>query len=202
MGQKLTMENAVAVVAELRHKHCRPNERVLIFATSLGGYIALAFAKKYPEFVAGLALCGTSNNFEGHRSRLLSGMNILFNKLLPGSTVASLISKAFNEVPRPIMEECVLRSGTFYEGWDDVVDVMCAEDTVMLVQALVHTPLLFVNGEKDIRRNERELVSASERAALVVVKRASHFVQLDSADIVNGHIHQFMVSIGFCELPS
>src|SRR5262245_2483567 len=54
----LTVDSAADVVAELLD-HLGVNERVIVCGLSMGGYVALAFARLYPQRLGGLILADT-----------------------------------------------------------------------------------------------------------------------------------------------
>ena len=92
MAAGLTIDSVADVVAELLD-HLGMNERVVVGGVSMGGYVALAFARLYPQRVRALVLADTKADPDdeagaAHRDRMIQvatdkGPAAVIDELLP-----------------------------------------------------------------------------------------------------------------------
>ncbi|QTE29057.1 alpha/beta fold hydrolase [Pengzhenrongella sicca] len=152
--------------------------RALVVGLSLGGYVAIAHAARYPGQVAGLVAAGCSTRPTpavveawALAARAISrlpdagaGLNqFLVDRTVPAAGAADLAAGGFA-----------------LDVMDDVLREMAAATTLADL-ARVQAPVWIVNGRFDhFRTQERRYLAACRDGRLVVVRGAKHLVALDA----------------------
>ncbi|HIS33416.1 MAG TPA: alpha/beta hydrolase [Candidatus Avirikenella pullistercoris] len=129
--------------------------RCVIAGHSMGGYVALAFAKKYPDYVAGIVLIHASpdpDTPERKENRIReievikAGRKEMLSRLNPGKSFAEDNKKRFAGVIAEMSEQIML---TEDEGIIALLNgIMEREDMNPVLQKL-NAPELFIFGKKD-----------------------------------------------------
>lgn len=138
-----------AILLQERIKAC------IVAGHSMGGYIALAFAEKYPELLKGFGLLNSSalpDTDEKKQSRLKSieimkkyGAAAFVRQVIPG-----LFGKKFREANEPVVEALIIRSASLnVEALIAYYRAMIERPDRRSVLQKTKVPVLFVIGKAD-----------------------------------------------------
>ncbi|GAA4452725.1 alpha/beta hydrolase [Rurimicrobium arvi] len=176
-------------------------ERTVIIGHSMGGYMGLAFAGKYPSRLHGLSLVHSSPvpddeaRAEGRRKTVAilesGGKRLFLNKM-----VKALFPDEFNdkhpEVYKRQTEEAIAVDDqslvAFYRA------IMERADTRSVVQGL-SCPVQYLIGEKDSLANIRKELaqkSLAKTSFVSIFKNAGHMVMLEEPDAVLATLNRFL----------
>ena len=151
--------------------------RALVVGLSLGGYVAIGHAARYPEQVAGLVAAACCSVPRTSVLRAWGAAADQFFARLPDRGAA--INQAL--VDRMLPRQSALDVGAGGFALDVVGDTMRAmrEATPLADLAHVAAPVWLVNGRFDhFRADERRFLAACRDGRLVVVPGATHLVSL------------------------
>ncbi len=178
---------------------------VTVCGLSMGGYVALAFVRKYADRLAGLILCDTralSDSEEAIANRRKLAKSVLAN----GSEVAArgmpvtLFAPATLE-ERPELVESVAKTirATDPKSIAAALRGMAERpDSTALLEAIT-VPTLVIVGEHDTLTPAAEMRGMSERipeSRFVEVAAAGHMTPMENPDAVNRAIGEFLATIG------
>lgn len=189
-----TVDGAAEAVAELIEREATDGRAILV-GLSLGGYVAMAVAARWPDKVRGLAISGATAEPVG-----------------PRSLAYHVLAGIFRFVPEPILD----RSNRWFFGWRfpaRVADPILADGFSfagggVAVRALVgHRfkprlaaypgPSLLINGEYDLffRPTERSFADVAADPRRALIRRATHLTNLDQPARFSALIRRFATSI-------
>jgi pimeloyl-ACP methyl ester carboxylesterase len=190
-----TVETAAAAVADVIEQRAH-GQRAILVGLSLGGYVAMAVAARWPERVVGLAISGATAEPVGARSLAFRGL-----------------AAVFSGVPEPILD----RVNRWFFGWRfpaEIADPILAAGFsfaggAVAVRSLVGErfkprlaaypgPSVLINGEYDLffRPTERGFASVAANPRRTLIRGATHLTNLDQPDRFSAVIRRFAVSIG------
>ncbi|MFN0284331.1 MAG: alpha/beta fold hydrolase [Kineosporiaceae bacterium] len=169
------------------------HDRAVLVGCSMGGYVALALARRHPERVAGLALVDTKAEADGeeartNRERIARAVtgDAGTRALLP--MVDSLLGPV-TRADRPDLVEAVrgtmLRARQPAVAWAQRAMAARADSTDLLPGIVV--PAAVVVGEDDAVTGPdlaRAMAAALPDAVLTVVPRAGHLSPVERPDVV------------------
>ena len=165
---------------------------VVLIGHSMGGYISLAFAKRYPEMLRGLVPVGTKSGNDTTETAATrretadkvgaEGVAIVINAMAPKMLVAGNPDQAMAAQVRAFM------SPSKPEG---VIGALLGkaerpDSTPML--AAIKTPTLVVTGSGDLLvppAESEKLAAAIPGAVLKIIPGAGHLVAFEKADEFN-----------------
>lgn len=164
---------------------------VVLAGHSLGGAIALLYALKYPEDLAGLILIGT-----GARLRVSTMYrDMLKHAQSNRSAFASFFKESF-ELIEPEVRDLLLRKAL--EGSPAVLlnDMLCCDrfDVMDRVHE-IKLPTLALCGSEDIMtppKYTRYLANKIEGARPVIIERGTHMVFAEQPEVVNQAIEDLL----------
>ncbi|KAH3758926.1 alpha/beta fold hydrolase [Pelomyxa schiedti] len=200
LGEPLTLKTAVDCVAELIRNHAH-NSKAIVFGYSMGGYVALGFAKRYPELCHGLIVGGASSDMSGTAASFMLGSISAVYSILPESLLWKLIPMSFSHIPADILDNGILRCGVDYKLWPQFTNFMhelLAEGYVNLLRG-ISCPVLFVNGSKDTQTHGPEFSKAAPHGQLVVIPNATHLLCLEpcNRELLHSALITFCVEQGW-----
>jgi pimeloyl-ACP methyl ester carboxylesterase len=190
-----TIETAAAAVADLidREAHDR---RAILVGLSLGGYVAMALAARWPERVVGLAISGSTAEPVGLRAFAFRGLATIFSTV-PEPMLDRMNRWFFGWRFPPDIAEPILAAGFSFAGGAVAVRSLVGERFKPRLAAYPG-PALLINGEFDLffRPPERGFarVAADPRRALI--PRATHLTNLDQPERFSAVIRRFAETIG------
>lgn len=176
--------------------------QVLVVGLSLGGYIATAYAHKYPERVAGLVLCSSSVGFNGALgmlTRISAWMFSLMVPHMPGRWLnyfARRQASALRENLAPEIAEQQIRAGFSLDAWGQAMGELVSQDFRAMLRTFPR-PVLIVNGEHDAfnRWTEKKHLATTQQGSLQTVQGAGHVVNLEHPDQVAKILRTFAGSL-------
>jgi pimeloyl-ACP methyl ester carboxylesterase len=201
-GEVTPMDLLADDVAKLLDE--RQLERVVLCGLSMGGYVALAFARRHPERLGGLVLCDTrpgtdTNNAKATRlamaKRVLAeGVGFLPEAMIPrllGKTTRQDRPELVEQVTETILDQDPRGIAAAQRGMAERTD-----STEVLAQITV--PTLVLTGLQDdlIKPDESVRMAAEIRdARLIQVPDAGHLVNLEQSDPVNEALLDFLAPL-------
>jgi 3-oxoadipate enol-lactonase len=199
----LTIDSAADMVAELLD-HLGVNDRVAVGGLSMGGYVALAFARLYPQRLGALVLADTKadpDDQDGRagRDRMIQtvtekGPGAIIDELLPKLLAAgTLTSKP--DVVRTVREIASRQSA---EGI--VAALKALRDRPDAGPGLAHVavPTLVLVGEHDAvtpLEKAKALADGIPNARLVPIPDAGHLANLENEPAFNAAVREFFDAI-------
>lgn len=173
----------------------------IVAGHSMGGYITLAFAQKYPELLKGFGLFNSSglpDTDEKKQSRLKSieimkkyGAAAFVRQMVPG-----LFGKKFREENEPVVEALIMRSASLN------VDALMAYYRAMIqrpdrrsVLQQTKVPVLFVIGKADTTIPLAAILQQvwlPGVSAIHILEDAGHMAMLEAATDTGRQLHDFI----------
>jgi len=184
-----TEENVRAAIAQTIGAMARPP---LIVGYSLGGFVAMRHAARFPEQTAGLVLADCTLDFEGWRSWPYRAAVALAD-LLPDASLDALIHAALVvTLPsgvRRIVEEIPFNHDVFAR----TAALVGSSRQALREIATYRKPVLFVNGEFDLafRLDEKRFLHRLPQARLRVIRGTDHTAPLRRAAEFAGIVDAF-----------
>jgi len=175
--ERFSLDGARQIVADelIRDTH-RP---VVLIGLSLGGYVAMAVAGRYPQLTAGLVLSGCSIDYSQGRYRLLTRVTRLAVALWPKPALNALQTRALRRT-YPAYAQTIIDGGLSWAGLRDSVAPLAGTDWRSVMDTYPH-PVLVVTGEND-RRNcaqQDDQVRRLRNGRARVMAGAGHLCNLD-----------------------
>lgn len=185
-GKAVTMTRYADTVNQLMQQlHI---EKAILAGESMGGYVALAFLKKYPNHVSGLILSGTqsvADTEEAKARREASAVDVLehgTDNFINGFMPKVLSTNASDEVKNYLYDMVKRQAATALAS--GLRGMALREDTSSVL-ANTSIPVLIITGEEDAliapqqSKNMHQLAKNSE---LVIIPNAGHVVNLEKID--------------------
>ena len=176
-------------------------EPVVVGGLSMGGYAALAFAREFPERVAGLVLASTragADSAEGRAGRdqamaavEAQGVAALVEDLHPKLMAAA----TYQDQPEVAARLKEIMLGASPEGVIGALQAMRDRPDSEELLANLDVPALVVHGEEDglIPTAEAETMAAAlPRAELARVAGAGHLPNMEQAAVFNEVLGRFL----------
>jgi pimeloyl-ACP methyl ester carboxylesterase len=173
------------------------NGRALVVGLSMGGYVTMRVAQRFPEKTAGLTLAGCSTNPIGVLTCPYQGVAALTG-LIPHRWLTWLNRAVFRQMwPQPIAQP-LIDAGFYFKAVPDVIHQIVGHDFVTVMRSYAG-PVLFVNGVRDVafRRGEVEFMRATRRGQLCLIERAAHLSNLDQPAAFNQAVRTFARSLAW-----
>ena len=196
----LTIDSAADVVAELLD-HLGVNERVVLGGVSMGGYVALAFARLYPQRVRALILADTKADPDdeagrANRERLIQlatdqGSSAVIEQMMP-KMLGPAAAAGKPDVVRLVKETAGRQKA---EGV--VAALKALRDRPDGRPGLSHIsfPTLVIVGEHDAITppdRARELAESIPNARLVTIPDAGHLSNLENPTAFTNAVRAFL----------
>ncbi len=176
--------------------------RIVLIGHSMGGYVALAFARQHPEMLRGLVLVGTKAGADsaeaaaGRRATAekvkIEGSSVVVNPMAPKMLAASNSDQTMAQHVRGFME----RSQP--QGVIGALLGMAEREDSTPHLAQLKMPTLIIAGADDtiIPSGESEkLASAVNGARLEMIPNAGHLVAFEKADEFNRVLREWLKTI-------
>lgn len=174
--------------------------RALVVGLSLGGYVAMELADRFPHLAAGLVLSGSSLNFRG----VLAGYLRFAAWLMQRGWLKMKREQAEQKVRRmfpPALADAAdaqLRAGV-YPGPLGASYARMAGREFSAMLGRYPGPILILNGENDTasRRGENQFASAARKGSVLTIQGAGHACNLDQPEKYNRAVRDFAHAIGW-----
>jgi 3-oxoadipate enol-lactonase len=174
--------------------------KVVLVGLSMGGYVVLAFMRKYRNFAAGIVLADTraeADSPEGIEKRTAQQKQVAERGTpeLMDALVGVLVSQSTLEKKKDVMERVKSLIDNPPYGYIGALEAMKnrLDSTAGLVE--IKVPSLIVVGESDaltppeLSRKMHEHIGGSR---LVVLPEAGHLSNLESPEAFNGALAEFL----------
>ena len=175
--------------------------RTILVGLSLGGYVAMAVAGRWPERVAGLAIAGATAEPVGPRAILFRGLAAIFT-IVPEGALDAVNRWFFSWRYAPEITEPILAAGFFFHGGAVAVRSLIGERFKPRLAAYPG-PCLILNGEYDLvfRPTERAFADVAASPRRVLIRGATHLSNLDQPTAFTAAIRRFARSLGPTSRP-
>ena len=189
-----TIDRAAEDVAELivREAH---DGRAIVVGLSLGGYVAMTVAERWPERVAGLVVSGASAEPVGVASL---GFRLFASALdIVPDGVLEVIYRRFFRVRFPaVTAEPIITAGFRFRGGVVALRALVGQRFKPRLAAYPG-PSLLLNGELDLffRPGERSFAAVAADARRRTIRRATHLANLDRPEAFSAVIRDFATRI-------
>ncbi len=180
-------------------------DRVVVCGLSMGGYIALAFAERFPERLAGLILADTragADSEPARQARAFNAQRVLRDGV--GFIAEDMLPKLFHprtqEDRRAVVDEVrSIMVGQSPEGVSAALRAMGDRPSRETVLINLECPVLILVGEGDkvTPPQEAEAMAAlNPRSRLLVIPDAGHLSNMEAPGAFNEGVASFLASLG------
>ena len=172
-----------------------PDGRAVLVGLSLGGYVAMEVAARWPERVAGLVLAGATVDPAGLAGIPFRALAIVYRHL-PGTWLARSQTWAFRRRYRAELVDPIIESGWWFHGGAAAVSALIGHRFRPSL-ARYGGPVLLVNGDRDLlfRIGERGFAAASGDVRRVLIRGAGHRSNLDQPEAFTAAVRRFARSL-------
>jgi pimeloyl-ACP methyl ester carboxylesterase len=189
-----TVEGAAERVADLIAREAAGGRAILV-GLSLGGYVAMAVAARWPERVAGLAISGATAEPLPPRSLFYQGLAAIF-RWVPEAALDAINRWFFGWRYPTRIAAPIIAGGFSFAGGARAVSALVGERFKPRLAAYPG-PSLLINGEFDLffRPTERSFADVAADPRRALVRRATHLTNLDQPAAFTSLIRGFARSI-------
>jgi pimeloyl-ACP methyl ester carboxylesterase len=193
-AETFTVEGAAEGVADLLAAEAHDGRAILV-GLSLGGYVAMAVAARWPERVLGVAISGATAEPVGRRAVFYRGLATIF-RIVPEPILDRVNRWFFGWRFPAAVADPILAEGFSFAGGAVAVDSLVGERFRPRLAAYPG-PSLLINGEFDLffRPSERSFAAAAVNARRVLIRRATHLTNLDQPEVFTAAIRRFARSV-------
>lgn len=176
----------------------------ILVGHSMGGYVSLAFAKKYPDFLKGLGIFHShpfadSEEKKKNRSRGIDFINEYGHELYVKQLFPTLFPEGYEKTNRFLIDKLTHKaSGYPAEGIIEAQNAMAKRKDHSQVLKDIQVPVLFIIGEKDgLIKMEQSLKQTPlpELAVVHVLEKVGHMGMFEARQKTQIMLRQF---VGFC----
>ena len=172
--------------------------RAIVVGASMGGYVAIDFAHRFPQNVAGLVLAGASRNLMGAVGlyvRMVGGLMRLGWIKMSRERAAERTRRLFPPALADVAD-AQLRAGVYPEPLGAAFVEMAGRDFQLLLADFLG-PTLIVNGAGDAgnRRSADRFARAARQATVVTLLDAGHACSLDRPEAFSQAVRQFAKAV-------
>ena len=179
-------------------------KKIILVGHSMGGYVSLAYAKKYPTFLQGLGLFHShpyvdteekkANRFRGIAFIEKHGHALYVKQLFP-----SLFPEGFERTNRFLIDKLTLKAvGNSAEAIIEAQRAMVARNDESEVLKNIQVPVLFIIGEEDNLISMEQSMQQTvlpEVSAVHVIAKISHMGMFEAKQKTQIILRQF---VSFC----
>ena len=169
--------------------------RAIVVGLSLGAYVAIEVAARWPDRVAGLVLAGASAEPRGPRSLLFRALAGLYG-LTPERWLVRGETWSFRRGYPAAVSDPILRQGFSHRAGAVAVRALVGESFRPRL-ARYPGPTLLVNGQRDLlfRAGARSFAAAAASPRRVVIRGAGHRSNLDRPGAFSAAIRAFAMEV-------
>lgn len=174
---------------------------VLLVGLSLGGFLAMNVAHRYPDLLAGLALAGCSVSFTGKIGLLTRLSAFVFRLIRCGPLLERMKRRQRLEVrtryPAPLAE-ALISSGFYPRSWGRALGQAARMNYRNILRSFTR-PVLILNGEHDDynRAAETAQAAAALDARIQVIAGAGHICNLDAPEQFTDALRTFAATLSW-----
>lgn len=192
--EPFSIDGAARGVAGLIERQAHDGRAILV-GLSLGGYVAMDVAARWPDRVAGIAIAGATADPVGARSlgfrAFATILDVVPDRILDG------VYRAFFRVrfPAPIRDP-ILATGFSFPGAVVALRALLGERFQQRLAAYPG-PSLLINGEFDLffRPSERAFAQAAANPRRALIRQATHLANLDQPERFTAAVRRFALGI-------
>lgn len=165
--------------------------RAIVVGLSLGGFVAMALAARHPERVSALVVVGASGEPTGVRSFGYRLLGAVF-QFAPLPVLERANRAYFSRRYPTVAAEPILSGGFWFRGGAAAVRSLVGQQFRPRLAAYPG-PTLLINGELDLvfRPTARSFADVAVDARRVVIRRATHLVNLDQPEAFTAALRRF-----------
>jgi pimeloyl-ACP methyl ester carboxylesterase len=201
MCDNMSMEGLAQVLFQLAEHEVSPNEKIFLLGHSMGGYISLAFAEKYPDKLAGLGLVHSSAFADTEEKKATRKKGIEFIKTHgPKEFLKTLVPTLYGPVTKaekPALIEAHIRVSHNFSGAALVsyyVSMIERPDRTQILRS-AKIPVLIIMGRYDQAVPLKDGLSQAHMADLSyiqVLEKSGHMGMIEEAALTNDYITNFL----------
>lgn len=178
--------------------------KCIMLGHSMGGYVTLAFAEKYPETLEAFGLIHSSAYADSEEKKEARKKSIEMVKQkgpfeLMKTVVPNLFSENFKEKHKTVVEKLVEENKQFSaEAIIGYTEAMMNRPDRTEVLKNAKVPVLFFIGEEDKAVNPNDAIKQSSLPAVCSVKivpHIAHMGMLEATEILNECISEFVSAV-------
>lgn len=190
-----TVDGAAERVHALIEREAHDGRAILV-GLSLGGYVAIAVAARWPERVTGLAIAGATADPVGLQALGFRGLAVVLDRV-PEPVVDGVYRWFFRLRFPPSIAEPIFAGGFSFAGGVVALRALVGEWFSPRLAAYPG-PSLLINGEYDLffRPTEPAFARAAADPRRALIRRATHLSNLDQPDRFSRLIRAFATRIG------
>jgi pimeloyl-ACP methyl ester carboxylesterase len=179
------------------------NKTVLI-GHSMGGYISLAFAKKYPDKIRALGLFHSSSYADAEERKQAREKNIRFiekngSRLFLAQAIPGLFSENYKSANPASIEKLVDRSANFLpESLVQYLEAMKRRPPTTEVLISITNPVLFIMGEEDKAVSLKDGLEQSHLPGISyihILTHSAHMGMIEESNLCNTILDRFLEHI-------
>lgn len=179
-------------------------DKIVLIGHSMGGYIALAFAQKYPERLSGLGLLHStaysdSDEKKANRLKAIQTMEKYGGPAFLKPMIPTLFGQAF-KAKHPEFIRDMIESGNNFEtrALQQYYQMMHDRKDKTAVIAQLRKPILFISGTEDKAAPAADLMTQAslvDKAMIEILDGAGHMGFIEKSDQVNAIIKDFLAMV-------
>ncbi len=166
---------------------------------SMGGYVALAFAKEYPEYLNGLSLFHSHPFPDTEEARRNRARTIEIVEQDKAGFISSFVSSLYFEENRDRLKQKIERQKEIAremkpEGITAALKGMKEREGSLDFLAETNIPMLFIAGKKDTRADLDKLLKAvalPSHSEVLILDRVAHMGFYEAPDKTLNTLHYF-----------
>jgi pimeloyl-ACP methyl ester carboxylesterase len=193
LNKPFRLEEAVQEVAAAIDKETRG--QAILVGLSLGGYVAMAFAHRYPEKTKGLILSGCSVNYPLWMSLAAKVNSEFLIRVYGERAFVMMLEMTFHWMfPRVTMSQ--ISAGFHPNAWGDAVLEIGRRNFRSRLRSFPGS-VMVLNGEYDTlnRTSERAFAAATRNGRLQIIRKAGHICNLDQPEVFTKAVRNFARSL-------
>ncbi len=174
-------------------------DRAVIGGLSRGGYIALAFARRYPDRLSALILCDTTAGLDDEQARrgrlqMAERLNSEGNAFVPDIMLPRLLGDTSFRERCELVEE--VRNWILAQDPGAIAAAaigMAEREDSRPALASINVPVLAIAGQQDsAHENTRAIAEGVRNGQFVSIPRAGHLSNLEQPDQFNAALRRFL----------
>lgn len=180
-------------------------ERAVICGLSMGGYIALAYLRQYPQLVAGLVLANTKATADSAEGKAGRDKNIALAQEKGADAIAEgmlpkLLAPTTYTSKTELVEQVqrIMASATV-QGIVGALGAMRDRPDSLDTLAGFAKPTLIIAGADDQLMplaEQEKMNQAARNSTLVVIPDAGHLSPMEQPDVFNRALEKFLFALG------